>query len=113
MDSYYYNEQDLYPGEISKKNKSRFDFFKTSYSMDFTKKKINKRFGYGKVDAFIGGDMLNPKLSYKRDDINNAYIKKNQAVLSKSKTGVSTYQYDYCGIRPQQSPKSKIIVPLF
>ena len=76
------------------------NFFKTSYKNDFTKKKINKRYGYGRVDAYIGADMISPKLSYKRDEINANYIKKNQAVLSKSKTGVTTYQYDYCGIRP-------------
>ena len=112
MDSYYYNNPDVSPGEISKQNKGRFDFFKTSYNIDFTKKKINQRYGYGKIDAFVGGDMLNPKLSYKRDDINAEYIRKNQAVLSKSKTGVSTYQYDYCGIRPQPISKNKIIKSL-
>ena len=35
---YNYNEDDLCPGEISKENKNRFNFFKTSYSIDFTKK---------------------------------------------------------------------------
>ena len=102
MSSTYYNDTDLVPGEISERNRSRFDFFKTSYNMDFTKKKINKRYGYGKVNAFVGGDMLNPKLSFKRDAINANYIKKNQEILSKSTTGITTYQHDYCGF--QQTP---------
>jgi len=78
---------------------NRWNFFKTSYNHDFTKKKLDKRSGYGKVNAFVGGDMINPKLSLKRDEINARYIKKNQVILSKAKTGVSTYQYDYCGIK--------------
>ena len=90
-------------------DKDRFNFFKTSYSIDFTKKRLNKRYGFGKVNAFVGGDMLNPKLSLKRDEINAAYIRKNQAVLSKSRTGITTYQYDYCGIRPKKNIRSRSI----
>ena len=86
---------------------NRFNFFKTSYNIDFTKKKLNKRYGFGKVNAFVGGDMLNPKLSLKRDEINAAYIRKNQAVLSKSRTGITTYQYDFCGIRPKKNVRSR------
>ena len=97
-----YNEMDL-----TLKNRDRFNFFKTSYNIDYTTKKLNKRYGYGKVDAFIGGDMINPKLSLKRDEINANYIRKNQAVLSKSKTGISTYQYDYCGMRPKKNERSR------
>ncbi len=108
-----YNEDDLSPGEISKENKNRFNFFKTSYSIDFTKKKLNPKFGYGKIDAFVVGDMLNPKLSFKRDEINSNYIKKNQAVLSKSRTGVSTYQYDFCGIRPKRNPRGRSYGPYY
>ena len=99
------NEMDL-----TLKNRDRFNFFKTSYNIDFTTKKINKRYGYGKVDAFIGGDMLNPKLSFKRDEINANYIRKNQAVLSKSKTGITTYQYDYCGMRPKGNVRSRSLI---
>ena len=83
------------------------NFFKTSYNIDFTKKQLNKRYGFGKVNAFVGGDMLNPKLSLKRDEINAAYIKKNQAVLSKSRTGISTYQHDFCGMRIKNNARSR------
>ena len=90
-------------------NEDRFNFFKTSYNIDFTKKRLNKRYGFGKVNAFVGGDMLNPKLSLKRDEINAAYIRKNQAVLSKSRTGRTTYQYDFCGMRPKKNIRSRSI----
>ena len=53
--------------------------------------------------------MLNPKLSIKRDEINAAYIRKNQAVLSKSRTGITTYQYDFCGMRPKKNIRSRSI----
>ena len=88
---------------------NRFNFFKTSYNIDFTKKKLNQRYGYGKVNAFVGGDMLNPKLSLKRDEINASYIRKNQAVLSQSKTGITTYQYDFCGMRPKKNIRARSI----
>ncbi len=88
---------------------NRFNFFKTSYNIDFTKKKLNQRYGYGKVNAFVGGDMLNPKLSLKRDEINAAYIRKNQAVLLQSKTGITTYQYDFCGMRPKKNIRARSI----
>ena len=88
---------------------NRFNFFKTSYNIDFTKKKLNQRYGYGKVNAFVGGDMLNPKLSLKRDEINAVYIRKNQAVLSQSKTGITTYQYDFCGMRPKKNIRARSI----
>ena len=99
-----YNEM-----ELSLKNRDRFNFFKTSYNIDYTTKKLNKRYGFGKVNAFVGGDMLNPKLSLKRDEINAAYIRKNQAVLSKSRTGITTYQYDFCGMRPKKNIRSRSI----
>ena len=88
---------------------NRFNFFKTSYNIDFTKKKLNQRYGYGKVNAFVGGDMHNPKLSLKRDEINAVYIRKNQAVLSQSKTGITTYQYDFCGMRPKKNIRARSI----
>ena len=88
---------------------NRFNFFKTSYNIDFTKKKLNQRYGYGKVNAFVGGDMLNPKLALKRDEINAVYIRKNQAVLSQSKTGITTYQYDFCGMRPKKNIRARSI----
>ena len=88
---------------------NRFNFFKTSYNIDFTKKKLNQRYGYGKVNAFVGGDMLNPKLSLKRDEINAVYIRNNQAVLSQSKTGITTYQYDFCGMRPKKNIRARSI----
>jgi hypothetical protein len=103
-----YNEM-----ELSLKNRDRFNFFKTSYNIDYTTKKLNKRYGFGKVNAFVGGDMLNPKLALKRDEINANYIRKNQAVLSKSKTGISTYQYDYCGMRPKKTYRSNSAIPSY
>ena len=99
-----YNEM-----ELSLKNRDRFNFFKTSYNIDYTTKKLNKRYGFGKVNAFVGGDMLNPKLSLKRDEINAVYIRKNQAVLSQSKTGITTYQYDFCGMRPKKNIRARSI----
>ena len=85
------------------------DFFRTSYSIDFNKKKLNKRYGYGKVNAFVGGDMLNPKLAIKKDEINAAYIRRNQAVLSQSKTGITTYQYDFCGMKPKKKVRTRSV----
>ena len=102
-----YNETGLSQRELDKKRERDLNlYFRTSYSIDFTKKKINRKFGWGKVNAFVGGDMVNPKLSIKRDEINANYIRKNQAVLSQSKTGVTTYQHDYCGMRRNARPKS-------
>ena len=91
------------------RNKKRFNYFQTSYSIDFTAKKFDKNYLFGKVNAFVGGDMLNPKLTLKRGEINANYIKKNQAVLSKSKTGVTTYQYDFCGMRPKKVSRIRSI----
>ena len=107
------NDAELSPAEIARDYKTRFNFFNTSYSIDFTKKKLDKGYGHGKVNAFVVGDMINPKLSLKRNEINANYIKKNQAVLSKATTGVSTYQYDFCGIRPKKNPRSRSIDPCY
>ena len=83
-------------------------YFRTSYNTDFTKKKqINTRYGYGLVNAFTVGDMPNPKMSLKRDEINANYIRKTQAMLSQSKTGITTYQYDFCGMRPKKKIRAR------
>ena len=103
------NKIELNPSNKTRNNKNRFNYFQTSYNIDFTKKKLNERYGHGKVNAFVVGDMLNPKLSLKRDEINANYIRKIQAVLSKAKTGVTTYQYDFCGLRPKKAPRARSI----
>ena len=104
---------ELNPSNKTRNIKNRFNYFQTSYNADFTKKKINDRYGFGKVNAFIGGDMINPKLSIKRDEINANYIRKNQAVLSKAKTGITTYQYDFCGLRPKKAPRGRSLDPTY
>ena len=88
-----------------KKNSS----LKTSYMIDFTEKKLNKNQGHGKINAFVDGNKLNPKLSSSRKEPNSDYLKKSQAILSKSKTGVSTYQYDYCGLKPKKKVRTKLV----
>ena len=65
--------------------------------IDFTNKGLDKNHGFGKINAFLDGDTISPKLNYKGDKINSDYIKRNQNVLSQSKTGISTYQYEFCG----------------
>ena len=90
--------------EIDKKNKNAL---KSSYMIDYTQKKLDKNYGYGKINAFVDGNRLNPKLVSSRDGPNSLYLKKNQAILSQSKTGVSTYQYDYCGMRPKKKARAR------
>ena len=87
--------------ELFKVENKRSDYYKSMYNVDFTKKKMNKNFGLGKVDAFVDGDTINPKLSMKGDKINAEYIRKNQKYLALSKTGITTYQYDFCGYKPK------------
>ena len=81
---------------IERQNKATL---RSSYMIEFTKKKIDKCHGYGKINAFVDGDRLNPKLAQTGTDPNSLYIKKNNAILSKSKTGVTTYQWDFCGLK--------------
>ena len=90
------------PEEYNYRDKERFNFFKTSYSMDFTKKTVEPVIGHGKINAFIDGYRLDPRLIYKDGPHNERYIKINQEILKKSKTGISTYQYDYCGLKPKR-----------
>ena len=80
---------------------------RSSYMMEFTKKKIDKSHGFGKINAFVDGDRLNPKLIQTGNDPNSLYIKKNQAILSKSKTGVTTYQWDFCGLKLKNKGRSR------
>jgi hypothetical protein len=42
------------------------------------------------INAFMDGDRLNPKLTLTGNDPNSLYIKKNKAILSQSKTGITT-----------------------
>ena len=99
---------ELTPEEMEEIDKPRKNTLKTSYMIDFTEKKLNKNQGFGKINAFVDGNKLNPKLSSSRKEPNSVYLKKSQAVLSKSKTGVSTYQYDYCGLKPKKKIRTKL-----
>ena len=96
---------ELTPEELAKIEQESKNVLKSSYMIDFTKKKMDKSKGFGKINAFVDGNRLNPKLSMTGDDPNSLYIKKNKEILSQSKTGVSTYQYDYCGIKLKEKGK--------
>ena len=96
---------ELTPEELAKIEQESKNVLKSSYMFDFTKKKMDKSKGFGKINAFVDGNRLNPKLSMTGDDPNSLYIKKNKEILSQSKTGISTYQYDYCGIKLKEKGK--------
>ena len=57
---------------IERQNKTTL---RSSYMIEFTKKKIDKSHGYGKINAFVDGDRLNPKLAQTGTDPNSLYIK--------------------------------------
>ncbi len=90
---------ELTPAEIEQIERQNKVTLRSSYMMDFNKKKIGKSHGFGKINAFVDGDRLNPKLALTGTDPNSLYIKKNYSILSKSTTGVTTYQWDFCGIK--------------
>ena len=92
---------------IERQNKATL---RSSYMMEFTKKKIDKSHGFGKINAFVDGDRLNPKLMQTGTDPNSLYIKKNQAILSKSRTGITTYQWDFCGLKLKNKGKSRYML---
>ena len=96
---------ELTPEELAKIEQESKNVLKSSYMIDFTKQKMDKSKGFGKINAFVDGNRLNPKLTMTGDDPNSFYIKKNKEILSQSKTGVSTYQYDYCGIKLKEKGK--------
>ena len=106
MDTRYSSNNEM---ALTQRDIIRDKYFRTSYTTDFTKKKLNKNQGHGLVNAFTVGDMTNPKMSLKRDEINANYIRKNQAVISKYKTGITTYQYDYCGMKPKKNLRARSI----
>ena len=89
---------ELTPEERAEMEKRNKETFKSSYMVYFTAKKLNKNLGHGKINAFVNADMLNPKVVSNRYEFNSNYLKKNQAVLSKSKTGITSYQYFHCGM---------------
>ena len=93
--------------ELTKIKQKRKNKHKSTYMMDFTEKKLDKAQGYGKINAFVDGNRLNPKLASNRSEPNSNYLKKSQAILSQSKTGISTYQYDYCGLKPKKKVRTK------
>ena len=82
----------------------------TTSNSSYTYKNVNNNHGFGKINAFIDGNKLNPKLISNGKDPNSLYYKNNQAILSQSKTGITTYQYDYCGMKPK---KKNRIIPKF
>ena len=98
--------QELTPEEIEQIERKNRTTLRSSYMMDFTKKKIDKSHGFGKINAFVDGDRLNPKLAQTGSDPNSIYIKKNYAILSKSRTGVTTYQWDFCGLKLKNKGRS-------
>ena len=98
---------ELTPEEMEKVERESRNFLKSSYMLDFTNKKMEKSKGFGKINAFIDGNRLNPKLTLTGNDPNSLYIKKNRTILSQSKTGVTTYQYDYCGLKIKEKEKEK------
>ena len=98
---------ELTPEELAQVEKESQNLLKSSYMYDFTTKKLEKSKGFGKINAFVDGNRLNPKLSLTGNDPNSLYIKKTKAILSQSKTGISTYQYDYCGIKLKEKKKNQ------
>ena len=101
------NFLEITPEELAEVEKKSKNTLKSSYMIDFTEKKLNKNQGFGKINAFVDGNKLNPKLASNRNEPNSAYLKKSQAILSQSKTGISTYQYDYCGLKPKKKVRTK------
>ena len=101
---------ELTPEEIDQIERQNKVTLRSSYMVDFTKKKIGKSHGYGKINAFVDGDRLNPKLALTGTDPNSLYIKKNNAILSKSKTGVTTYQWDFCGYKIKNKGRSNYAI---
>ena len=99
---------ELTPEELAKIELESKNLLKSSYTTDFTSKKIEKSKGFGKINAFVDGNRLNPKLSLTGNDPNSLYIKKTHAILSQSKTGISTYQYDYCGLKLKEKKENKV-----
>mgnify|MGYP007101968061 CR=1 FL=1 len=97
---------ELTPEELAQVDKESKNLIKSCYMIDFTSKNIEKPKGFGKINAFIDGNRLNPKLNLTGSDPNSLYIKKNKSILSQSKTGISTYQYDYCGIKLKEKAKT-------
>jgi len=99
---------ELTPEELAEIDKESKNSLKSCYMIDFTQKKLSKNcFGHGKINAFVDGNKLNPKLASSRKEPNAQYIKKNQALLSQSKTGITVYQYDYCGMKPKKKTRGK------
>ena len=98
---------ELTPDELAQVEKESKNLLKSCYMTDFTTKKMEKSKGFGKINAFVDGNKLNPKLASNRNEPNSAYLKKSQAILSQSKTGISTYQYDYCGLKPKKKIRTK------
>ena len=101
---------ELTPEEIELIERQNKTTLRSSYMMNFTKKKIDKSHGFGKINAFVDGDRLNPKLAQTGNDPNSLYIKKNYAILSKSKTGVTTYQWDFCGLKLKNKGRSRAML---
>ena len=98
---------ELTPEELAKIELESKNLLKSSYMVEFTSKKMEKPKGFGKINAFVDGNRLNPKLNLTGNDPNSLYIKKNRAILSQSKTGISTYQYDYCGYKLKEKRKNQ------
>ena len=67
---------ELTPEELAEIDKESKNTLKSCYMIDFTQKKLNKNYGFGKINAFVDGNKLNPKLESSRKEPNSQYIKK-------------------------------------
>ena len=75
---------ELTPEELAEIDKQSKNLLKSCYMIDFTEKKLNNNYGFGKINAFVDGNKLNPKLESCRKGPNSQYIKKNKAILAQS-----------------------------
>ena len=98
---------ELTPEEMAMIERESRELPETTYNVSYTHKNLNANHGFGKINAFVEGNRLNPKLVSNGKDPNSLYIKKNQAILSKSKTGVTTYQWDFCGLKLKNKGRSR------
>ena len=100
---------ELTPEELAEIDKQSKNLLKSCYMIDFTEKKLNNNYGFGKINAFVDGNKFNPKLESCRKGPNSQYIKKNKAILAQSKTGITTYQYDYCVLKPKKKSRGRSV----
>ena len=64
---------ELTPEELAEIDKQSKNLLKSCYMIDFTEKKLNNNYGFGKINAFVDGNKLNPKLESCRKGPNSQY----------------------------------------